>query len=132
MIRDAFYETMPREDLEALQLRRLQAVVERVYHLVPFYRRRMDELRVKPEDIRTLKDLELLPYTVKQDIRDNYPYGMFATPLDQIVRIHASSGTTGKSTPVAYTARDLDNWSELMARTLAAAGAHRADIIHNA
>ncbi|MBM4274279.1 MAG: phenylacetate--CoA ligase [Deltaproteobacteria bacterium] len=132
MIRDVFSETMPREDLEALQLRRLQAVVERVYHLVPFYRRRMDELEIKPEHIRTLEDLELLPFTAKQDIRDNYPYGMFATPMDQIVRIHASSGTTGKPTPVAYTARDLDIWSELMARTLAAAGAHRADIIHNA
>ncbi|MBM4293850.1 MAG: phenylacetate--CoA ligase [Deltaproteobacteria bacterium] len=132
MIRDAFYETMPREDLEALQLRRLQAVGERVYHLVPFYRRRMDELGVKPEHIRTLEDLQLLPFTTKQDIRDNYPYGMFAAPLDQIVRIHASSGTTGKPTPVAYTSRDLDTWSELMARTLAAAGAHRADIIHNA
>lgn len=132
MIRDVFYETMPREDLEALQVRRLQAVVERVYHLVPFYRRRMEELGLKPEYIRTLSDLELLPFTTKQDIRDNYPYGMFAAPMDQIVRIHASSGTTGKPTPVAYTARDLDTWSELMARTLAAAGSHRGDIIHNA
>ena len=132
MIRDVEHETMPREDLEALQLKRLQAVAERVYHLVPFYRRRMDELGVKPEHIRTLGDLRHLPYTTKQDLRDNYPFGMFAVPMDQIVRIHASSGTTGKPTPVAYTQRDLDTWAELMARTLAAAGAHRGDIVHNA
>ncbi|MDD5642418.1 MAG: phenylacetate--CoA ligase [Syntrophales bacterium] len=121
---------MPREDLRALQLQRLQAVVERVYHLVPFYRRRLDEAKVKPEDIRTLDDLQRLPFTTKQDIRDNYPFGLFATPMDQIVRIHASSGTTGKPTPVAYTQRDLDNWSELMARTISCAGGHRGDIIH--
>ena len=130
MIRDVEHETMPREDLEALQLKRLQAVVERVYHLVPFYRRRMDELGVKPEHIRTLEDVRLLPFTAKQDLRDNYPFGMFAAPMDQIVRIHASSGTTGKSTPVAYTQRDLDTWAELMARSLAAGGAHRGDIVH--
>ena len=130
MIRDIEAETMPREDLRALQLQRLQATVERVYHLVPFYRHRLDEARVKPEDIRTLDDLQRLPFTTKQDIRDNYPFGMFATPMDQIVRIHASSGTTGKPTPVAYTQRDLDNWSELMARTIACAGGHRGDIIH--
>ena len=130
MIRDIENETMPRVDLEALQLRRLQALVERVYHLVPFYRRRMDESGVKPEHIRTLGDLKLLPLTAKQDIRDNYPFGLFAAPMDQIVRIHASSGTTGKSTPVAYTQRDIDNWGELMARTLAAGGVHRGDIVH--
>ncbi len=132
MIRDVQHETMPREALEALQLKRLQAVVERVYHLVDFYRRRMDQMGVKPEHIRTLADLKELPFTTKQDLRDNYPYGMFAVPMEQVVRIHASSGTTGKPTPVAYTQRDLDTWSELMARTLAAAGAHRGDIIHNA
>ncbi|MCK9377372.1 MAG: phenylacetate--CoA ligase [Syntrophobacterales bacterium] len=132
MIRDVEHETMPREDLETLQLKRLQAVVERVYHLVPFYRRKMDELGVKPEHVRTLGDIRHLPYTTKQDLRDNYPFGMFAVPMDQIVRIHASSGTTGKPTPVAYTQRDLETWSELMARTLAAAGAHRGDIVHNA
>jgi phenylacetate-CoA ligase len=132
MIRDIYHETMPRESLEALQLRRLQAVVDRVYHLVPFYRRRMDDLGVKPEHIRTLADLRLLPFTTKQDLRDNYPFGMFAAPMEQIVRIHASSGTTGKPTPVAYTQRDLETWAELMARALASAGAHRGDIIHNA
>ncbi|MGP8051642.1 MAG: phenylacetate--CoA ligase family protein [Desulfobaccales bacterium] len=132
MIRDVQNETMPRETLEALQLKRLQAVVERVYHLVDFYRRRMDEMGVKPEHIRTLADLKVLPFTTKQDLRDNYPFGMFAAPMMQVVRIHASSGTTGKPTPVAYTQRDLETWSELMARTLAATGAHRGDIIHNA
>jgi len=130
MIRDVKSETMPRADLEELQLKRLQAVVERVYYLVPFYRRRMDELGVKPENIRSLADLKRLPFTTKQDLRDHYPFGMFATPMDQIVRIHASSGTTGKSTPVAYTQRDLDTWAELMARTLAAGGVHRGDIVH--
>jgi phenylacetate-CoA ligase len=130
MIRDIENETMPREDLRALQLQRLQAIVERVYHLVPFYRRRLDEAGVKPEDIRTLDDLKRLPFTTKQDIRDNYPFGLFASPMAQIVRLHASSGTTGKPTPVAYTQRDLDTWSELMARTITCAGAHRGDIIH--
>ena len=132
MIRDIENETMPREDLRVLQLQRLQAIVERVYHLVPFYRRRLDEAGVKPEDIRTLDDLQRLPFTTKQDIRDNYPFGLFATPMAQIVRLHASSGTTGKPTPVAYTQRDLETWGELMARTMACAGAHRGDIIHNA
>lgn len=132
MIRDVQHETMPRESLEVLQLKRLQAVVERVYHLVDFYRRRMDKMGVKPEHIRSLKDLNLLPFTTKQDLRDNYPFGMFAVPMEQVVRIHASSGTTGKPTPVAYTQRDLDTWSELMARTMAAGGAHRGDIVHNA
>lgn len=130
MVYDIEHETMPRADLEALQLRRLQAVVERVYHLVPFYRRRMDEMGVRPEHIRTLADLELLPFTTKQDLRDNYPFGMFAVPMEQVVRIHASSGTTGKPTPVGYTQRDLDTWSEVIARTLAAGGVHRGDIVH--
>ncbi len=132
MIRDVQHETMPREALEALQLKRLQALVERVYHLVDFYRRRMDQMGVKPEHIRTLADLKELPFTTKQDLRDNYPFGMFAVPMVQVVRIHATSGTTGKPTPVAYTQRDLETWSELMARTLAAAGTHRGDIVHNA
>jgi phenylacetate-CoA ligase len=130
MIRDIENETRPREELRALQLQRLQAVVSRVYHMVPFYRRRLDGAGVKPEDIRTLDDLHRIPYTTKQDIRDNYPFAMFAAPMDQIVRIHASSGTTGKPTPVAYTQRDIDMWAEMMARTLAAGGAHAGDIIH--
>jgi len=130
MIRDYYSETLPREELEALQLRRLQALVERVYHLVPFYRRHLDQAGFKPEHLRTLADLEHLPFTTKQDIRDNYPFGLFAVPMDQVVRIHASSGTTGKSTPVGYTARDVENWGELIARVLAAGGVHRGDIVH--
>jgi phenylacetate-CoA ligase len=130
MIFDSEHETLPREALEGLQLRRLQAVVERVYHLVPFYRRHLEEVGVKPEHIRTLADLELLPFTTKQDLRDNYPFGMFAAPMEQVVRLHASSGTTGKPTPVGYTQRDLDTWAEVIARTLAAGGVHRGDIVH--
>jgi phenylacetate-CoA ligase len=132
MIYNIEFETIPREDLEALQLRRLKETVERVYATVPFYRRKFDETGVAPSDIKTLKDLERLPFTTKDDLRDSYPFGMFAVPMDNVVRIHASSGTTGKSTVVGYTARDIRMWAELMARALAAGGATRGDIIHNA
>ena len=125
-------ETMPKEALEALQLKRLQNMVERVYNLVPFYKRKLDENRVKPEDIKSLDDLKRLPFTTKQDLRDNYPFGMFTLPLEQIVRVHASSGTTGKPTVVGYSKRDIDVWSELMARSFAASGVGRGDIIQNA
>ncbi|PLX90013.1 MAG: phenylacetate--CoA ligase [Desulfuromonas sp.] len=126
------FETLPREAIESLQLKRLQQTVERVYATVPFYRRQFDQQGVKPEQIKSLNDLSRLPFTLKQDMRDNYPYGLFAVPLDQIVRIHASSGTTGKPTVVGYTRRDIDNWTEMMARSFVAAGAHRGDVIHNA
>jgi phenylacetate-CoA ligase len=132
MIYNIEFETLPREALEAIQLRRLQAVVERVYATVPFYRKKFQELGITPADIKILKDLDNLPFTTKQDLRDNYPFGMFAVPMDNVVRIHASSGTTGKPTVVGYTARDIITWSELMARALAAGGASRGDIIHNA
>ena len=132
MIFNMEYETMPREALEAIQLRRLQTTVERVYANVPFYREKFRKAGVSPADIRSLDDMKRLPFTTKQDLRDNYPYGMFAVPMDHIVRIHASSGTTGKPTVVGYTARDIQSWSELMARSLAAGGAGRGDIIHNA
>jgi len=132
MIYNEEFETMPREALEAIQLRRLQATVSRAYHAVPFYRKRFDEAGVKPEDIRSLEDLRRLPFTYKDDLRDNYPFGMFAVPMDSVVRIHASSGTTGKPTVVGYTARDIQTWAELMARTLMAGGATKGDIIHNA
>src|SRR5512135_3495544 len=131
MIYDIEFETLPREALEAIQLRRLQTVVERVYAVVPFYRRKFQEAGVTPGDIKSLKDLQRLPFTTKQDLRDNYPYGMFAVPMDNVVRIHASSGTTGKPTVVGYTARDIVTWSGLMARALSAGGASRGDIIHN-
>ncbi len=125
-------ETMPKEALEALQLKRLQNTVERVYNLVPFYKQKLNESNIKPEDIKTLDDLKRLPFTTKQDLRDNYPFGMFTLPLEQIVRVHASSGTTGKPTVVGYSKRDIDVWSELMARSFAAAGVGKGDIIQNA
>lgn len=126
------FETLPRPALEAVQLKRLQAVVERVYANVPLYRKRFDAAGVSPADIRKLDDLQRLPFTTKQDMRDSYPYGLFAAPMEEIVRIHASSGTTGKPTVVGYTAKDIDIWAELMARSFVSAGAHKGDIIHNA
>ncbi|MCD6320316.1 MAG: phenylacetate--CoA ligase [Candidatus Desulfofervidaceae bacterium] len=132
MIYNDEYETMPREALEAIQLRRLRNTLERVYATVPFYRRKFEKAGIKPDDIKSLEDMQKLPFTTKQDLRDNYPFGLFAVPLSQIVRIHASSGTTGKPTVVGYTKRDIQIWSELMARALAAAGATKSDIIHNA
>jgi phenylacetate-CoA ligase len=132
MIYNEEFETMPREALESIQLRRLQATVARVYNATPFYRRRFDEAGVAPADIRSLSDLQKLPFTTKADLRDNYPFGMFAVPMDNVTRIHASSGTTGKPTVVGYTARDIQTWAELMARSLMAAGTRRDDIVHNA
>ncbi len=132
MIYDMEYETLPREALEAIQLRRLQNTLQRVYATVPFYKKRFDEVGFKPADLRTLEDLRRVPFTTKQDLRDNYPYGLFAVPMENVVRIHASSGTTGKPTVVGYTARDIETWATLMARSLSAAGATRGDIIHNA
>jgi len=126
------FETLPREALEALQLKRLVATAERVYSTVPFYKKTFDQAGIKPSDLKSLKDLRRLPFTNKIDLRDNYPFGLFAVPMEQVVRIHASSGTTGKSTVVGYTRRDINTWAELMARSLAAAGAHKNDIIHNA
>ncbi len=132
MIYDVEMETLPREELEVLQLSRLKALVERVYYNVPFYRNRFDEVGIKPEHIRSLSDVKYLPFTEKQDLRNNYPFGLFAVPKENVVRIHASSGTTGKSTVVGYTQRDVNNWAELMARSFMAAGVSRRDIIHNA
>lgn len=132
MIYNMEFETLPREALEAIQLRRLQATVERVYANVAFYREKFQQADVSPADIRSLDDLRRLPFTTKQDLRDNYPYGMFAVPMDHVVRIHASSGTTGQPTVVGYSARDIQTWAQLMARSLVAGGATRGDIIHNA
>jgi phenylacetate-CoA ligase len=132
MIYNEEYETMPREALEAIQLRRLQKTVARVYNTVPYYKKRFDEVGIKVDDVSSLDDLRRLPFTYKEDLRDNYPFGMFTVPMDDVVRIHASSGTTGKPTVVGYTARDIKIWSELMARTLMAGGATRGDMIHNA
>jgi len=125
-------ETLPREQLQNLQLRRLQLTVERCFFNVPFYRQRMQKIGVNPEDIKSLEDLKRLPFTYKKDFRDNYPYGMFAVPLSEVVRIHSSSGTTGKPTVVGYTRGDITNWAEMMARSLTAASVAKDDVIHNA
>jgi len=122
-------ETMARSELAALQSARLRDTVDRVYRQVPFYRSRMQAAGLLPADIGTIEDIDKLPFTTKQDMRDNYPYGLFAVPLAEIVRIHASSGTTGKPTVVGYTKRDIGIWSEVMARTLTAAGANRQSFI---
>jgi phenylacetate-CoA ligase len=132
MIYNEDFETLPREVLETLQLKRLKQVVQRVYHTVGFYRRAFDEAGVQPDDLKSLDDLRKFPFTAKQDLRDNYPFGMFAVPMSSVVRLHASSGTTGRATVVGYTRRDIDTWSELMARCLVAAGLTKNDIIHNA
>lgn len=125
-------ETLSRDRLGGLQLERLQAVVERVYETSPFYRQAFDEKGVQPGDVQSLDDLRRLPFTDKADLRDHYPFGMFVVPHEQIVRIHASSGTTGKLTVVGYTRHDMDVWAEVMARTLRAADVTTEDVVHNA
>jgi phenylacetate-CoA ligase len=129
---DEEIETLPRVGLESIQLRRLQHLVTRVYQKVAPYRRKMDEVGISPGHIRSLADLARLPFTVKDDLRANYPFGLFTVPLEDVVRVHASSGTTGKPTVVGYTARDIDTWANVMARALCCAGAGRGDMIHNA
>ncbi len=124
---NAEYETMERANLEALQLRRLQSTVAWVYERVPFYRDELDKRGVKPKDIRALADVRLLPMTDKTALRDTYPYGMFAVPLEQVVRVHSSSGTTGKPIVVGYTRGDLNTWTELTARVGSAAGVTERD-----
>ncbi len=123
-------ECAPRSELEALQSYRLSQTIRRVYENVEPYRKKMDEAGVKPEDIKSVADLSKLPFTVKQDLRDNYPYGMFACPTQDVVRIHASSGTTGKQTVVGYTAKDVDIWAECAARALVAVGGSNEDFVH--
>ncbi len=132
MIRDAEREAMPRKELEKLQLERLKNVVRYVYEKVPYYRRTMKERKVTPDDIKTLADLAKLPFTSKADFRDNYPFGLTCVPMDQVVRIQSSSGTTGKPVVAPYTSKDLDTWAEVMARSLAAAGVSKGDVVQNA
>ena len=132
MIFDVDNETLPREKLKALQLSRLQAMVARCYETVKFYREAMDELEIKPHHIQTLADVRLLPFTKKEQLRDNYPYGMFAVPPDQVARLHASSGTSGKPVVVGYTRRDISHWGEMGARCLGAVGLAPGDRLHNA
>ncbi|MHB9149492.1 MAG: phenylacetate--CoA ligase family protein [Thermoleophilia bacterium] len=132
MIRDAVHETMERGELKRLQGERLTSLVGRLHANVPLYTQRLDEAGIKPSDVKGLDDLARLPFTYKRDLRDTYPFGMFAVPLKQIVRIHASSGTTGKPTTVGYTRADIDMWAEMMARTMSAAGATEDDVLQNA
>ena len=119
-------ECISREDLEQLQLERLQSTLFRVATHVPFYRKKFKDLGVDADGFRSLDELRSLPFTTKQDLRDNYPYGLFAVPLREVVRVHASSGTTGQSTVVGYTRNDLKNWSDMVARVLTGAGERRA------
>jgi len=125
-------ELMERVELEDLQLQRLKSVARKVYDNVPFYHNKFKEAGVAPEDIQSLKDLTRLPTTRKQDLRENYPFGLFAVPLDEVVRVHASSGTTGKPTVVGYTAKDIETWSDLMARDFVMVGVKKGDIFQNA
>lgn len=122
-------ECIDREQLRSYQLTKLKETIDRVYHNVESYRQKMQEIGVIPEDIKTLEDIRLLPFTTKQDLRDNYPYGMFAVPIEEIIRIHASSGTTGKPTVVGYTRRDISNWAELIARSLVMGGGKRDSVV---
>ncbi len=128
MIWNPDMETMPREEMRALQLDRLKDTVRRCYANTPLYRRRFDEMGIHPEDIRTLEDLRRVPFTVKDDLRENYPYNLLAVPMREIVRLHASSGTTGKSIVAGYTRGDLDVWAECVARLASAAGVREDDI----
>jgi len=123
-------ETASRDELQALQLQRLKWSLQHAYNNVPHYRRSFDAAGVHPDDLRTLDNLQRFPFTTKDDLRENYPFGMFAVPRERVVRVHASSGTTGKPTVVGYTARDIDTWSGLMARSIRAAGGRPGDIVH--
>ncbi len=128
MIWNTQVECMTRNSMKELQLERLKNIVRVAYENVPMYKKKFDEIGLRPEHIQTLKDIEKIPFTTKNDLRDNYPYGLFAVPLKKIVRLHASSGTTGKPIVVGYTKKDMDNWSENIARLVLAAGGREEDI----
>src|SRR5918996_1346234 len=123
-------ETASADELRSLQLRRLRWALQHAYEHVPHYRRAFDERRVHPSDLKDLSDLSKFPFTTKKDLRDNYPFGLFAVPREQVIRIHASSGTTGKPTIVGYTRNDIDNWAQLMARSIRASGGRPGDVVH--
>ena len=123
-------ETASRDEITALQLERLRWTLRYAYDNVPFYRRRFDEAGVHPDDCRELADLANYPFTIKQDFRDNYPFGLLAVPRDQVARVHGSSGTTGKPTVVGYTRRDVDTWADLVARSIRASGGRPGDLVH--
>jgi len=129
MIWDRKTECMPREEIEQLQLERLQSTLNRVYRNVAFYKKRFDRLKIGPDEIQSVQDLAQFPLTMKEDLRESYPYGMFALPLREVVRIHSSSGVTGKPTVTGYTKNDLHHWSQLTARVLAAGGVTKDDVV---
>ncbi len=124
-------ETAKREDIEKIQLKRLKETLQRVYALTPFYKKKFDEIGLLPSDIKSLKDIAKLPFTKKQDLRNHYPFGLFTVPMSQVVRVHSSSGTTGKPTVVGYTKADMDIWDEVMARVYTMAGVTAKDVVHN-
>ncbi len=126
------FETMPREVIKALQVKRLQQVLERVYHTVGFYKKSFDAAGVKPDAVKSIADMKNFPFITRQDLRENYPFGLFSVPMSNVVRLHTSSGTSGKSAVFGYTKRDIETWSDLIARCLVAAGITKNDILHNA
>ncbi len=130
MIWNEYVECMDRERLEKLQSERLSAMVKKLYYNVPFYRKQFQKSGIEPGDIKSLSQLKKLPFTTKQDLRDNYPFGLFAVPESEVVRVHASSGTTGKPTVVGYSRKDIEIWSEVVARTLTSAGGGQNDVLH--
>ena len=132
MIYNEEFETMPREVIKALQAKRLQQTLERVYHTVGFYKKSFDAAKIKPDAIKSIADMQRLPFTTRKDLGDNYPFGLFAVPMNNVVRLHAASGTSGRSAVFGYTKRDIETWSDLVARSLVAAGITKNDIIHNA
>ena len=129
MIWNEYIETADRERIRLIQNERLVEMIERIYYNVPFYRNKLQEKGIEPGDITSVDQLKDLPFTTKEDLRDNYPFGLFAVPQSEIVRVHASSGTTGKPTVLGYTRKDLQTWSEVVARSLTMAGVGKADII---
>ena len=130
-IRDRF-ETLPREALKALQLKRLQQTLQRAYHTIGYYKRSLSATGVSPQDVISLDNLRNLPFTTREDVRKNYPFGLFSVPMSNIVRLHATTGTSGRSSVFSYTRRDIDTWTELNVRSLVAAGVTKNDIVHNA
>ena len=129
---DSALDFLPEDQLRAMQLQRLRATVENAYGNVELMRRRMDACGLKPAGLKTLDDIQRLPFTQKSDLRDTYPYGLLACPMSEVVRLHASSGTTGKPIVVGYTREDMETWKNVILRSLAATGLHRGDILQNA
>ena len=128
---DPKIETMKKKEMQALQFKRLKKSVKTVYRNVPFYRRKFDEAGVKPDDIRSLADASKLPHTLRTDFTDNYPFGLFSAPMEDIIRIHSSSGTTGKPKVVGYTKQDIETWGNLLARNFTMIGLSKKDIFQN-